>query len=160
MVRIRKVRVFAVAVPVALLAIAGSAIADPVLAEAMGLDVWHVGQLERDLRENQRTESKLDRELQVITDRAGIHDLILDDLISGRLKLAEAARLKWEMNRDRKLMVDHLNRFRIGSSMEARMAHDLIVLANYRVESESRVEIRTRLINQYRKAFGIALPET
>lgn len=91
MIRIRKVRVVALAVPIALVAVAGSALADPIIAEAMGLDVWHVGQFERELRETQRIDGKLDRELQVVNDRACLHNLLLDDLVAGRLTLAEAA---------------------------------------------------------------------
>ncbi len=156
MVRIRKVRVFALAVPIAFVAVAGSALADPLLAEAMGLDVWHVGQLERDLRMSRHVDIKLESELQSIMDRSAVHNLMLDDLVAARITLVEAAREKWEKNRDRAVLRDHLDRNRSGPSMEAKMAHDLIVAAFGRDGSD---ELNSRLRSEYLAAYGTALPE-
>ena len=55
--RIRKVRVLVLAVPIALAYVGGTALADPNVVQAMGLDVWRIGQLERELRMSQSRES-------------------------------------------------------------------------------------------------------
>ena len=156
MVRIRKVRVVALALPIAFAAVAGTALADPVLVEAMGLDVWHIGQLERDLRESQRRDGKLERELQCVIDRATTHNYMLDDLVAGRQSLSETARRKWEMNRDRAVLLDHLERDRLGPTPEAKMAHDLIEFACGR---DAPAGLRQSLAAQYEAAYGVALPD-
>lgn len=160
MSRIRRIRVVALAVPIALGVVAGTALADPVLVEAMGLDVWHIGQLERDLQRAKGIETQLDRELQVVLDRAAVHDQILDDLVSGRLALVEAARQKWKMNRGRSVLVDHLERQCFGPTFEAKMAHDLYMNATTRIgiSTETLRELRTRLSREYREAYGVEIP--
>lgn len=157
MFRIRKIRVFALAVPVALAVVTGTALADPLLAEAIGLDVWHVGELERSLRNSKHVENRLERELQMIIDRANVHSLLLDDLVAGRVSLRDAARQKWEMNRHRSIIIEHLDTHRCGPNYEAKMAHDLISLASGIASTPPGV--RARLIAEYREAYGVEFRE-
>lgn len=159
MIRIRKIRVAALAVPVAMIFVAGTALADPVLVEAMGLDVWHIGQLENDLRTAERADRRLERELQAVLDRTGVHNLILDDVVAGRLSLSDAARQKCELNRGRSVLFDHLKRYRFGPTVEAKMAHDLLVMACERNPGERPAEMKRRLATEYRVAYGVAAPE-
>ncbi len=158
MPRIRKVRVLILSVSIALTVVTGTALADPLVIEAMGLDVWHVGQLERELRNANVRDTKLDHELQVVMDRATIHKLMLEDLVSRRLTLQEAAQQKWEMNRNRDVLVNHLKRNRFGPTMEAKMAHDLIVMASeFKLSNKNPIPL-AELCEQYRVAYGVELP--
>ena len=98
MARIRFVRVLSVAVPVAVIAMLGWVVADPVLAEAAGIDVWNVGRLEDELREanvagDQLTKVNNDNQSQYQMNQA-----ILFDVINGKRKLAVAAEQLWKMN--------------------------------------------------------------
>ncbi len=158
--RIRKVRVFVLAVPIALAYVGGTALADPNVVQAMGLDVWRIGQLERELRMSQSRESKLERDLQTINDRATVHNLMLDDLIHGRVTLVETARRKWEMNQHRQELRDHLELHCFGPTMEARMAYDLCESvaskwAGGNVDSAGAATIR-RVRAEYEVAYGVA----
>lgn len=161
MSRIRISRVAALSIPTALVIVAGTALADPVFVRAMGLDVWQIGRLENELRHARSHETRLDRELQVVLDRAALHDMMLDDLIAGRLSLVETARRKWSMNQYRDVVVDHLARNCFGPSFEAKMAYDLYQHAITKVELSDRVrqEVKVRLAKEYRVAFGLAIPE-
>ncbi len=157
MPRIRKVRVMILSLSIAMTVLAGTALADPLVIEAMGLDVWHVGQLEQELRNAQVRDTKLDNELQLTIDRATIHKLMLEDMVSGRRTLQETAERKWEMNQNRDVVVNHLKRNRIGSTMEAKMAHDFIIMAiEFKLEIKYRIPIKD-LCEQYRIAYGTEL---
>jgi hypothetical protein len=158
MARFRIVRVFALAVPIALVAVGGTAMADPLLVEAMGLDVWHVGQLERDLRTANHRDRELDVEMQTVQDRAAVHNLLLDDLVADRISLVEAARRKWKLNESRFVIRDHLARHRVGPTMEAKMAHDLIEMAIVHTDGDRTVALVQRLRAAYRMAYGADLP--
>jgi hypothetical protein len=154
--RVRKVRVLAVAVPVAFVVVAGTALADPVLAESMGLDVWEIGRLERELQAEDQTALKLEADLQATRDLLALNDAILDDVITGRLELSAAAERKWELNQHRAAVRDHLDRLYAGDGYPQKFAQDLISRAKY----DSRgAAVRDRLTREYRAAYGIDLPK-
>ncbi len=158
--RIRTIRVFVLAIPLALAYVGGTAMADPLVVEAMGLDVWRIGQLEHELRQTQSREAKLDRDLQVVFDRAIVHNLMLEDLLDGRATLVETARRKWELNRHRPELCDFLVRDCAGPSMEARMAHDLYLKAKSKCDEgrPGREIILARLRAEYLAAYGEPCP--
>lgn len=127
MPRVRKLRVVSVAVPTAFLILAGTAWADPLLAESMGLDVWQIGRLEDDLKRTQRDHAKLDLELQEVQELTVLNEATLHDVIEGRVELSAAAKQKWEANKHRPAVRDHLDRSRTGATFEEKTAHDLYV---------------------------------
>jgi hypothetical protein len=158
--RIRMLRVCVLSVSIAITYVAGTALADPLFVEAMGLEVWQIGRLERDLKLAQVRDTRLERELQTVLDRAVVHNLMLDDLAAGRVTLAETARRKWEMNRHRLEIRDHLARNCAGPTMEARMAHDLClkVIGNLEFERRDPRLIARRLTAEYETAYGVPYP--
>lgn len=158
MVRIRKLRVAILSIAVAGKFVAGIALADPLMVEALGLDVWHIGQLERDLRQAHQLENRLEDEHQMMLDRTSVHNLIMDDLVAGRTKLPDAAARKWAMNRDREVVREFLNRARFGPTFEAKMAHDLYVLACDPCVRPFDPKLEVRLRAEYDAAYGTSLP--
>lgn len=155
--RIRKVRVVAVAVPVAFLVVAGTALADPVLMESMGLDVWEIGRLERELQSHDRRGDELAKELQDTLDLTATNDLIEEDVIAGRLDLPTAAARKWDLNQHRLPYRGHLDLWRKGASYEEKMAHDLYCRIANRDPATAQ-SIRDRLNREFEAAYGTALP--
>jgi hypothetical protein len=154
--RVRKVRVLAVAVPVAFAVVAGTALADPVLVESMGLDVWEIGRLERQLQAEDRVTQKLDADLQGVQDMAALNEAILDDVIAGRLELSAAAERKWELNRHRATTLNHLDRHYAGDSYPQKVAQDLVARAG---RDDRGPGLRDRLAREYRAAYGVDLPK-
>jgi hypothetical protein len=158
--RYRSFRLFVLSASIALTYVAGTALADPLVVEAMGLDVWQIGRLERDLKQAQIRDTRLDRELQTVLDRAVVHNLMLDDLAEGRAPLLETARRKWESNRHRHEFREHLMRNCDGPNMEARMAHDLtkMVFDKFQFERRDSSAIARRLKAEYETAYGAPYP--
>lgn len=154
--RVRKVRVLAVALPVAFAVVAGTALADPVLAESMGLDVWEIGRLERDLQTQDRTAQKLEIELQGLCDLAALNEAILDDVLAGRLELSAAAGRKWELNQHRPAIREHLDYRYGGDNYERKVAQDLCARA---LREDRGAGLWGRLNREYRAAYGVDLPK-
>lgn len=159
MPRIRKVRVLSVALPITFLILAGTAYADPVLAESMGLDVWEIGQLEKDLKNSQTRGDRLEAELLNLHDVMAANDLILADVVEGRMTLPVAARRKWDLNRDRAMVRDHLDRTCTAPTYEEKTAEDLYarISSAYRDAPNSEALCR-RLRAEYEAAYHAPVP--
>ena len=158
MARLRKTRVVILAVSITFVYLAGTALADPLLAEAMGLDVWHIGRLERELIESRSREHKLESDFQAVLDRTAVHNHMLEDMAFGRVSLVVTARRKWEMNQNRDVIRQHLTHNRSGSSMEARMAHDLVINAIDKFGREIPAETREAWKAEYKSEYDSELP--
>ncbi|QEL14297.1 hypothetical protein [Limnoglobus roseus] len=159
MPRIRKLRVVSVAVPVALFVVASTAWADPLLAESMGLDVWEIGRLENDLKQANHETARLETALQDTQEIMVLNEMILRDVIDGRVELPAAAKRKWEANKYRKIIREHLDMNRTGANYEEKTAHDLYLRAIH--ESQKRADhdaLCQRLRAEYQAAYH-TLPE-
>ncbi|QEL16332.1 hypothetical protein [Limnoglobus roseus] len=159
MTRIRNARVLSAALPITVLILAGTAYADPVLAESLGLDVWEVGRLENDLRAAEACGDRLEAEFQSLQELMAVNDVILADVAAGRLELSAAARRKWELNRHRPTIRDHLNRHCRGRTGEEKVAHDLCrrIGQEYRAAPDFDALVR-RLHAEYETAYHAPLP--
>lgn len=159
MPRIRKVRVLSAALPITFLILAGTAYADPLLAESMGLDVWEIGRLEQDLKTSQARGDRLEVELQGLHDMIAVNEVIAADVVAGRVTLPVAARQKWEVNRSRVALRDHLDRRYSGATYEEKMAQDLYHrIADERRDDATFGPVLARLKAEYAAAYHAPLP--
>ncbi len=159
MPRIRKFRVVAVAVPAALLILAGTAWADPLLVESMGLDVWEIGRLEDDLKRSNRETTRLETEMVNIQELTILNEMTFQDVIAGHTEISAAAKRKWEANKHRPAVREHLSLNRKGATYEERTAHDLYIRAYH--ESADRPDhaaVCERLRREFFAAYGV-VPE-
>lgn len=160
MARIRFVRVLSVAVPVAVIAILGWVVADPVLAEAAGLDVWNVGRLEDELRETNTAGDKLTAIHAANQSQYQLNQAILFDVIDGKRKLAVAAEQLWKMNHLLPSYVYVIPARRKGPTIIAKVAHNIMCSASQELRGkpvEQRAMI-ARLRAEYEAAFGASAP--
>lgn len=160
MARIRFVRVLSVAVPVAVVAMLGWVVADPVLAEAAGLDVWNVGRLEDELRETNTAGDKLTAIHAANQSQYQLNQAILFDVIAGKRKLAVAAEQLWKMNHLLPSYVYVIPARCKGPTIIAKVAHNIMCSASqelHHTPDEQRAMI-ARLRAEYEAAFGASAP--
>ena len=161
MARIRFVRVLSVAVPVAVIAMLGWVVADPVLAEAAGIDVWNVGRLEDELREANVAGDQLARVNNDNQSQYQMNQAILFAVINGKRKLAVAAEQLWKMNQQSSGYTYVIPARRKGPTIIAKVAHNIMCSASQELRhtpDEHRVLI-ARLRAEYVVAFGVSAPE-
>lgn len=139
-----------------LIVVAVTALAHPLTVRTVGVDLWKVGDAERDLRQAQLDESRLDRECEYAREEAEVSGVLLDDLIAGRAELSAVARQRWEMSRDRSGIRQFLEENRRGPTLEAKMAHNLVVQIGEVCPQEARAAVDQRLRQQYQAAYGLA----
>lgn len=160
MARIRFVRVLSVAVPVAVIAMLGWVVADPVLAEAAGIDVWNVGRLEDELRETNVAGDKLTAIHAANQSQYQLNQAILFDVIAGKRKLAVAAEQLWKMNQQSPGYTFVIPTRRKGPTIIAKVAHNIMYSASLELR-HCPVEQRTtiaRLQAEYEAAYGASAP--
>ena len=160
MARIRFVRVLSVSVPVSVIAMLGWVVADPVLAEAAGLDVWNVGRLEDELRETNVAGDKLTAIHVANQSQYQLNQAILFDVIGGKRKLAIAAEQLWKMNQQSPGYTYVIPARRKGPTIIAKVAHNIMYSASQELRGkpvEQRAMIE-RLRAEYEATFGASAP--
>ncbi len=161
MARIRFVRVLSVSVPVSVIAMLGWVVADPVLAEAAGLDVWNVGRLEDELRETNVAGDKLTAIHVANQSQYQLNQAILFDVIGGKRKLAIAAEQLWKMNQQSPGYTYVIPARRKGPTIIAKVAHNIMYSASQELRDNpvQQRELVVRLRAEYEAAYGVPAPE-
>ncbi len=161
MARIRFVRVLSVAVPVSVIAMLGWVVADPVLAEAAGIDVWNVGRLEDELRETNVAGDKLTAIHAANQSQYQLNQAILFDVIDGKRKLAVAAEQLWKMNQQSPGYTYVIPARRKGPTIIAKVAHNIMYSASQELRHtpDAHRVLIARLRTEYEVTFGVSAPE-
>ncbi len=161
MARIRYVRVISVAVPIAVMVMLGWVAADPVLAEAAGIDVWNVGRLEDELRDANIAGDELTKINTANQSQYQMNQAILYDVINGKRKLAIAADQLWKMNQQSSGYLHVIPAIRKGPTIVAKVAHNLICNASQELCQNplQQRQVVARLRAEYEAAFGVAAPQ-
>lgn len=135
-----------------------TALAHPFTVRAVGIDLWKVGQAEQDFRIAQQDETRLNAERLDALEMAELNGAMFNDLIAGRADLSVVARQWWEMSQNRSGIPQYLDRHCAGPSMEAKMAHNLVVRVNEVCPEKARAAVDQRLRQQYEAAYGCSPP--
>ncbi len=159
MVRLQQFRLTAMVLPLLFLILAGTAFARPKLVQSLGLDVWKMRQLEEEMQSSRKLSYSLDCQSHDIQEIITLNQIILTDLIAGRLDLTQAAKQKWELNSVHDFYHNYLNRTSTATGYEAKTAHDLITQACEVCDPNDRPFLAVRLENQYEAEYGITLPQ-
>lgn len=161
MARIRYVRVISVAVPIAIVAMLGWVVVDPVLAEAAGIDVWNVGRLEDELRDANIAGDQLTKINNANQSQYQMNFAILYDVINGKRKLSVAAEQLWKMNQQSSGYSYVIPSIRKGPTIVAKVAHNVMYNASQELRQNpvQQREVVARLRAEYEAAYGVPAPE-
>ena len=99
--------------------------AHPALAQEIGLDFWHVPDLRAGLRASERRARELEQRGEVTLRRVGVRAETVDDLIAGRLTVADAVRRFDELNRSEPTVMERVRRMYPGATDEERAGWQL-----------------------------------
>jgi len=80
----------------------------PVSAEELGLDIWHVGELENQMKRGERHATDLERRDQITLERIRIRGVILANLLAGKTTPEEAGRGFLALNQSDATVLAHL----------------------------------------------------
>jgi|GEM_PF-5102274 len=160
MARFRYIRVISVAVPIAVIAILGWVVVDPVLAEAAGIDVWNVGRLEDELRDANRKGDQLSTLNQTLQSQYQVNQAIVYDVINGKRKLTVAAEQLWKMNHQSSGYAYVITSIRKGPTIIAKVAHNIMCNATQELSQNpvQQRELVARLRAEYEAAYGVPAP--
>ncbi|WP_149108748.1 hypothetical protein [Limnoglobus roseus] len=115
-------------------------------------------QLVAEMESSKELSSSLDRQSHNIQDVITFNQLVLDDVIAGRIELTEAAKQKWEVNGVNDFFQTYLTRVSSAPGYEAKTAHDLLVQARDLCAKSDLPAVSSRLRQQYEAGYG-PLPE-
>lgn len=129
--------------------------ADPAWAQALGVDVWNLGRLEDKLRSIRVEEDQLAAEFDRVSAQHRVNDLVIEDVIEGRLPLPAAAGQMWAMNRTRAGYEFAIRGVYRGATPLARAADQIVTRAEHAIEDPARrAAVIARLRSEYATAFG------
>jgi len=147
-------------VPIAVIAILGWVVVDPVLAEAAGIDVWNVGRLEDELRDANRKGDQLSTLNQTLQSQYQVNQAIVYDVINGKRKLTVAAEQLWKMNHQSSGYAYVITSIRKGPTIIAKVAHNIMCNATQELSQNpvQQRELVARLRAEYEAAYGVPAP--
>lgn len=133
---------FCLAVP---MVVAVVTVANPELAERLGLDVWNLP----GLRAKMDASEELDRDIAAASDdvrhRIAVKETIVNDVIAGRCDLAAATQRFAEMNATRPGYMDVIRAAHPGDTDEEKLARNVIAFCEARVPPADRAALTERL---------------
>lgn len=80
----------------------------PVSAEELGLDIWHIGDLENQMKRGERHATDIERRGQITLERIRLRGVILANLLDGKTTLDEAGRGFLALNQSDPTVFAHL----------------------------------------------------
>jgi urease gamma subunit len=130
----------------------GFTVVNPAWATSLGCDVWNISTLNEQLAESERQGHYLDELMDSTARQMQINESIVDDLAHARRSLKDAATLMVAMNQSRSDYMGGVESISRGTTVEAKMADNLIRLVVMTLESD-RHPVVTTLREQYRHAY-------
>jgi hypothetical protein len=128
---------------------------NPSFAEAMGVDFWHLGQLQQQLETAQDRDRVLDVQRETVMAHFEQNAAICQALYDGRRALPETAKLMLQLNGHRADYMYNIRVLRSGPTLEARMACNLLCLVReLERDYPTRPSPLPELCRQYELAYG------
>lgn len=119
------------------------AVANPTWARSAGIDVWNVNQAERELAAALGATERLAADDMTVLNRIGAKESLVNEVIAGRLSLADAAEQFLDLSADAPNYLDILrDRFPDGTD-EVRVARNVIEYVTQRVADPARRDALT-----------------
>ena len=110
------------------------AVANPTWAKTAGLDVWNITSAERDLADATRTHRQLAADDITVLNRITAKEALTDEVIAGRVTLADAAAQFLALSSDAPLYLTYLLDTYPHAADDERVALNVIDYATQRVE--------------------------
>jgi hypothetical protein len=134
------------------------------LAAAAGVDVWRLPGLERELKEQERAEARLDAEYDAVARRMAVKEALVGELIAGRASLADVTDRFQELNRDQPETMAVLRRVYPSADARETTARNVLGYAWYHPfpSPAARAAALCRLDAEFARLFpaaGAAMPQ-
>lgn len=132
-------------VVVSAVAVSAVTVANPRLAERLGLDVWNLPGLRAKIEASEERDREIAAEGDDLQHRIALKEAIVADVLADRSDLATATERFLEMNRTRPEYMNVIRAAHPGDTDEEKMAHNVIAFCQTRVPPADRATLTERL---------------
>ena len=132
----------------------GALVVHPTWAESIGVDVWNVPALNKQVRASVDEGDRLASEDDEVLRRIAIKESIVIELIFGRTTLAEATEQFVALNSARPTYLDELRNAFPGATDQEKFARNVISFAVSRVPPHERPALSSRLETELRQMIA------
>lgn len=125
--------------------VAAVAVANPQLAERLGLDVWNLPALHAKIDASEERAREIGTDSEEVQHRIAVKEAIVTDLIAARCDLAAATARFAELNATRPQHMAVIRASHPGDTDEEKLAHNVIAFCQTRVPPADRAALTERL---------------
>jgi hypothetical protein len=131
--------------------------ARPAWAASVGLDIWNMPDLRKQMESSTIQSRELDQENAEIRDRIAVKEGLISQLLMGRSSLAATTEQFMALNESHPEYLDVIRRFYPGATDEEKMAGNVLEFCWPRLNSESawqRFALLARLHGEFQSLFA------
>lgn len=126
----------------------------PTWVQSVGADVWNLPSDEASIRENARANDRITQQNDETLRRIAIKESIVEELLAGRLTLAEATDQFVEMNAARPECLNRIRAEYPGSGDREKTARNVISFAIVHTKPAERAGVQLRLERELQRMLG------
>ncbi len=128
----------------------------PTLAKSIGADVWNVPALNDQLRESTGASERLDIEDDEIKRRIDLKETIIEELLAGRITLAEATAKFTELNATRPKYMEAIRASFPGATDQEKAARNVISYSLTRTPVDTRAAVSQKFDAELEKMIALS----